>query len=170
MTDAPQFETREDWREARKPILALIEQRAREVLKPGDRIRASRCGGRKITVVMTGWDGHWITSAKHNDIAPSAIDRVNGQPMTFIDAADRPAFYSPPPAIEDRRARARWSPWDGVIYVTALRGHGVVCAILPEDVGPLLRSLVKAEEDAERIGLLPANAGPNDVLDDDVPF
>lgn len=169
MTDVPQFETREEWREARRPIIERIEQRAREVLKPGDRVRATRCGGRKITVTMTGWDGHWITSAKHCDIAPCAIDRVNGQPMTFIDDADRPIFDTPPPQIEDRRARARWSPWDGVIYITALRGQCTACAILPEDVGPLLRSLVKAEEDAERIGLLPANAGPDD-LDDDVPF
>lgn len=168
-TDVPVFETRLEWRAARRPVMDRIEANARAALKPGDRLRVGRCGGTTINVRMTGWNGHWITSAKHYHIAPSCIEKVNGKPISFVDEADRPLFDSPMPTIEDRAPRARYSPFGGMIHITAYRSDHTAVAILPEDVGSLLRQLIQAEADAERIGRY--SDGPvADDLDFDVPF
>ena len=62
--------------------------RAREVLKVGDRLRVARCAGTFINVTMTGWDGHWITSRMYNDIAPVNVVKVNGKPVDFGKAVE----------------------------------------------------------------------------------
>ena len=172
MTEAPSpiFETRAEWREARRPVMDRIEANARVALKVGDRLRVGRCGGITINVRMTGWDGHWITSAKHDDIAPCAIERVNGKPVSFVDDADRPLFDSPMPAIEDRLPRARYSPLGGMIHITAYRSEHIAVAILPEDVGLLLRQLIAAEADAARLGRYTDVPSGDDLDFDDVPF
>lgn len=168
---APIFDTRAEWREARRPVMDRIEANARAILKPGDRLRVSRCGGIRINVRMTGWDGHWITSAKHDDIAPSCIERVNGKPVSFVDEADRRLFESPMPSIEDRAPRARYSPFGGMIHITAYRSDHMAVAILPEDVGSLLRQLIKAEADAEQMGRYSTDPVGDDLdLDMEVPF
>ncbi|MFD1034124.1 hypothetical protein ACFQ15_05615 [Sphingomonas hankookensis] len=168
MTDtAPlHFDTRVEWREARRPVMDRIEANARAALKPGDRLRVGRCGGTKINVRMTGWDGHWITSATYSDLAPCSIDRVNGKPVSFVDEADRALFETPPPPIEDRRPRVRFSPWDGFIHITAHRTGETACAIMPEDVGTLLRQLIAAEADAGALGTYTGIA----IDDEDLPF
>lgn len=67
----------------RQQELLAAEERARAVLKPGDRLRVARCAGVKINVTMTGWDGRWITSAKYNDIHALHVEKVNGKPVNF---------------------------------------------------------------------------------------
>jgi hypothetical protein len=51
---------------------------AKRTLKVGDRITASRCGGRS-TFTFDGWDGRWLVSRSgRDDIAPICILRING--------------------------------------------------------------------------------------------
>lgn len=64
----------------------MAEDRARRLLKVGDRLRVARCGGQKVTVTMTGWDGRWITSAKYNDIHARHVEKVNGVPVNFSES------------------------------------------------------------------------------------
>lgn len=53
---------------------------AKGVLKPGDRILVSRCGGFKATYTFNSWDGNWIVSKSGiNDISAGAIEKINGQ-------------------------------------------------------------------------------------------
>ena len=59
-------------------------ERAKKVLKPGDKIRSRRCPGRLVTYRFSHWDGSWIVSASGiDDIAAVNIDRLNGQPISF---------------------------------------------------------------------------------------
>lgn len=57
---------------------------AKRVLKRGDRIRVSRCGGITATYTFECWDGNWIVSKSGiDDLAASSISKLNGQPITF---------------------------------------------------------------------------------------
>lgn len=57
---------------------------AKKVLKVGDKIRASRCGGIRATYVFSHWDGNWIVSKSGvDDISANNIDRLNGEPIDF---------------------------------------------------------------------------------------
>ncbi|HEY0149890.1 MAG TPA: hypothetical protein VGB70_12915 [Allosphingosinicella sp.] len=61
-------------------------ERAKAVLKPGDRIRVTRCLGLKRTFTFDGWDGQWAVSRSGiSDLHPASIDRLNGVPTTFRD-------------------------------------------------------------------------------------
>lgn len=60
--------------------------RSMETLKPGDRFRASRCGGIRAWYRFSHWDGdELITASGIYDIHPINIDRLNGEPVSFDD-------------------------------------------------------------------------------------
>jgi len=59
---------------------------AKNILKPGDKIRAvrSNCSSRVRSYTFERWDGNWIVSRSGvNDIAAISIDLVNGIPVDF---------------------------------------------------------------------------------------
>ena len=57
--------------------------KAREVLKPGDRLRVTKCPGTKRWITFAGMDGDWICSKSGiNDYSPSSVDRIN---QTAVD-------------------------------------------------------------------------------------
>ena len=63
---------------------------AKKVLKPGDKIRCSRCGGTRATYTFSHWDGNWaVSSFGIDDIAVMSIDRLNGQPISFQSEESR---------------------------------------------------------------------------------
>ncbi len=63
----------------------LATKNAKTILKPGDRFRASRCGGIKATYTFSHWGGDWIiTKSDISDIAAIHIDRLNGKPIDFV--------------------------------------------------------------------------------------
>ena len=65
--------------------MAAVEA-AKKVLRKGDRIRVSRCGGIVATYTFDGWDGIWIRSKSGiDDLHPASISKVNGKPMCFYD-------------------------------------------------------------------------------------
>lgn len=67
-----------------KKRVAEATNRAKKVLKRGDRIRAGRCGGIYRTYTFECWDGMWIvTRSGINDIAATHVDRVNGVDVDF---------------------------------------------------------------------------------------
>lgn len=64
----------------------LATENAKKVLKPGDRIRCSRCGGIRATYTFSHWDGNWAVSKSGiSDLSANSIDRLNGQPVTFAE-------------------------------------------------------------------------------------
>jgi hypothetical protein len=59
-------------------------ENAKKVLKPGDRLRVSKCPGTKRWITLARWDGCWIVSKSGiNDYPASTVDRVNGEPVDF---------------------------------------------------------------------------------------
>lgn len=73
---------------AKRARMFRMEDAARQMLKPGDRLRVTRCGGRTVTVTFQGWDGHWIRTATYDDVAPASIVKVNGRPVDFTSDID----------------------------------------------------------------------------------
>lgn len=69
---------------ARRKAFLLAAANAQRVLKPGDRIRVTKCPGKKRWVTFAGWNGHWIVSKSGiDDFAPGCVDMVNGEPVDF---------------------------------------------------------------------------------------
>jgi len=70
-------------------------ERARAVLRPGDRLLVKCCGGSKSTVTMLGWQEppleDWIYSKCSDEIHAMHIVKVNGVRMTFGDPSDNDA-------------------------------------------------------------------------------
>ena len=86
--------------EERRRLFLLAEQNAKKVLKPGDRIRVSKCPGTKRWVTFAGWDGHWIVSKSGiNDYSPGAVDMVNGEPVDFNAVAQLEPPNTPQPSL-----------------------------------------------------------------------
>lgn len=70
--------------EEQKTQVSAATENAKSILKPGDRIRASRCGGLKRTYNFESWEGDWIiTKSGISDIAAIHIDRLNGEKIDF---------------------------------------------------------------------------------------
>lgn len=66
----------------------LAEQNAKRVLKPGDRLRVTKCPGTKRWITFAGWDGHWLVSKSGiNDYSPLCVDRLNEAAVDFTKAS-----------------------------------------------------------------------------------
>lgn len=77
--------------EKRRAEAYRARDRAKALLKPGDRIRVSRCGGLLRTYTFSHWDGFWAVSVSGiSDLSPTSIDRLNGAPVSFMDAGNHP--------------------------------------------------------------------------------
>ncbi len=62
----------------------LATENAKKVLKHGDRIRVSRCGGINATYTFSHWDGNWAVSKSGiDDLSANSISRLNGKPVDF---------------------------------------------------------------------------------------
>ena len=62
-------------------------ERARAVIKPGDRISRNMCGGIKQHFIFDHWEGDWMcgkTSAV-SDCHAKHVYRVNGKLVSFRD-------------------------------------------------------------------------------------
>lgn len=80
MNDAEKAEQR------RLSLLAF--ENAKLVLKPGDRIRVTKCPGTRRWITFAGWDGYWIVSKSGgDDYSARCIDRVNDSPVDFTQPA-----------------------------------------------------------------------------------
>lgn len=76
----------EEQRKANRRRFEAAAVRAKKVLKPGDRIRVSKCPGTKRWITFAGWDGYWIVSKSGiDDYAASTIDMMNGEPVSFTE-------------------------------------------------------------------------------------
>lgn len=77
-------------KEQRNFVHDCAAREASERLRPGDRLRVSRCGnGGGVTVTFTEWDGRWACSAKLIDISPVNILAINGEVVDFCAYAFR---------------------------------------------------------------------------------
>ena len=58
----------------------LAEVVAKGMLKPGDRVRATKCPGTERTFTFDHWDGHWMVSRSGiDDYSPMCITKINGE-------------------------------------------------------------------------------------------
>lgn len=72
----------EEQRAENRRLCTIAEINARKVLKPGDRLRVSKCPGTKRWITFAGWDGNWIVSKSGiNDFHPRCVDMINGVPV-----------------------------------------------------------------------------------------
>ena len=52
----------EEERAERLRLIRLAEANAKRVLKPGDRLRVTKCPGTKRWITFSHWSGYWIVS------------------------------------------------------------------------------------------------------------
>lgn len=64
--------------------------RARAVLRPGDRITFTSCPGTKRWGIFEGWERDWIRTRTRDDVSASTITKVNGRLVSFADDESRP--------------------------------------------------------------------------------
>lgn len=68
--------------------LAAVD-RARAIVKRGDRLRVTKCPGTKRTMTFECWDGPdscWMVSKSGiDDYHPVTIDRINGKPIDIAE-------------------------------------------------------------------------------------
>jgi hypothetical protein len=72
-------EERAEWQKVR---IAAFE-RAKKVLKPGDRISRKMCAGARGTFKFTHWEGMWACGRTVSDCSSMNIYRVNGKDVDF---------------------------------------------------------------------------------------
>lgn len=74
----------EQQRQLNRERSLLAEQNAKKVLKPGDRLRVTKCPGTKRWITFATWDGHWIVSKSGiGDYSPLCVDMLNGEAVDF---------------------------------------------------------------------------------------
>lgn len=62
----------------------IATENAKKVLKKGDRIRVTKCPGRRRSITFDHWDGPWIVSKSGiDDYSATTIDRLNGDVVDF---------------------------------------------------------------------------------------
>lgn len=90
-------------------------ERARAILKPGDRLLIANCGGRS-TVTFVGWVDHrgvpdpvgrCIASKTLDDLLAWNVSKVNGQPANFRDPIGVAAVDADVAGIDAERAHRR---------------------------------------------------------------
>lgn len=70
--------------EDRKKRCAEAVEKAKAILKKGDRVRVSKCMGIRRTITFDHWDGEWMVSKSGiNDYHPINITKVNGYHKSF---------------------------------------------------------------------------------------
>lgn len=78
----------EEQKVEQRRLSLLAAENAKLVLKPGDRIRVTKCPGTRRWITFAGWDGYWIVSKSGgDDYSARCIDRVNGDPVDFTQPA-----------------------------------------------------------------------------------
>ena len=61
-------------------------KKAKETLKPGDRVGCTKCPGTKRVIIFSHFDGNWIVSKSGiDDYSPCSVYSVNGKPVCFTD-------------------------------------------------------------------------------------
>lgn len=72
-------------REERDTLTKQATIKAQAILKPGDRLRITRCGGIESTVTFVAFNGQWIQSKTLDDIHAVHILKVNGEIVDFCE-------------------------------------------------------------------------------------
>lgn len=78
----------DDEKEARRGEFKRATERAKECLKPGDRVSRTMCGGSKGTFTFTRWEGTSACGKTIDDCPASAIYAVNGKHVCFLDTPE----------------------------------------------------------------------------------
>ena len=60
-------------------------ERARAVIKPGDRVSRTMCCSIKGTFKFTHWEGQWLCGKTVWDCHAINVYAINGEPVSFAD-------------------------------------------------------------------------------------
>ena len=64
----------------------LASNKAKKVLKKGDRIGVIKCPNTKRVITFSHFDGNWIVSKSGiNDYSATSIYKLNGKHINFVD-------------------------------------------------------------------------------------
>lgn len=83
-----------DFSDAGRAAFQRCADRAKKVLKPGDRVLVGGCGGSRSTVTFRAWTNGWgepdpdsnsFSSISVDDLSPWNITKVNGVATSFRD-------------------------------------------------------------------------------------
>jgi hypothetical protein len=67
----------------------IAHKAAKQILKPGDRLRIRKCPGTLRWITFSHWDGYWIVSKSGiDDNSPRNVDMLNGKPINFAAMSD----------------------------------------------------------------------------------
>ncbi|UTC28316.1 hypothetical protein GURKE_02850 [Brevundimonas phage vB_BpoS-Gurke] len=89
--------------EEQKAHYARSVTRAKALLRRGDKVRLTICGGGQATYVFADWDGEWMVSKSGvNELHPYNVVRLNGKPLSFRDENHRVVST----LIQERKAEA----------------------------------------------------------------
>ena len=74
----------EEEKQAGRERFRVAMENAKKELKPGDRLRVTKCPGTKRWITFAGWDGNWIVSKSGiNDYSAGCVDMVNDAAVDF---------------------------------------------------------------------------------------
>lgn len=83
-----------------RALIAIANAKA--ILKPGDRIRVSKCPGRKRWITFATWDSNWIVSKTGvDDYSAACVDMLNGKPVDFCHPIPGMTYITDPEPIEN---------------------------------------------------------------------
>lgn len=71
-------------KETRRKRLYAATEKAKKILKKGDRIRVTKCPGTKRTITFDHWEGSEIISKSGlGEYTATTIDQLNGETIDF---------------------------------------------------------------------------------------
>lgn len=75
----------EEQREENRKLCRIAVANAKPLLKPGDRLRVTKCPGTKRWITFAGWRGEneIISKSGRGEYHPMCVDMLNGAPVDF---------------------------------------------------------------------------------------
>ena len=75
----------EEQKEENRKLCRIAAANAKKVLKPGDRLRVTKCPGTKRWITFSEWRGkdEIISKSGRGEYHPRCVDMLNGDPVDF---------------------------------------------------------------------------------------
>ncbi len=76
----------EEERAENSRLCRIAVTNAKQVLKPGGKLRVAKCPGGNRTIIFARWDGDYVVSKSGiGGFHPICISKVNGAPVDFTN-------------------------------------------------------------------------------------
>ncbi|MBS7545669.1 hypothetical protein [Ancylobacter oerskovii] len=142
--------------EERRAHGARATERAKAIVKPGDVLQFTRCGGVRSRATFIGWEGQWMCSTSLSDIHALHVFKLNGDWVSFADEGN------PDPAVGDVRLDAKvmaFHPFFPDETDTTLLADRMVFARAPHRCAICLGDVLRGERHRARTERINEGAG-----------